>query len=171
MRHDDLPLESGVASPSLAGNSPRRNHAEGSRRKGRMEIVDQAVSGEETPRSKAERRLNMRVALAVAVLATFMGVTKVKDDNIVQAMLQLKSDAVDTWSEYQAKSTKQHLAQMTADQLTLQQALAGNLKPAAARLLATRIAFYRGEYARYDREKQELANKAKGLEANYDRLN
>jgi hypothetical protein len=28
-----------------------------------------------------------------------MAVTKVKDDNIVQAMLQAKSDAVDKWGE------------------------------------------------------------------------
>jgi hypothetical protein len=136
-----------------------------------MEIVDQAVSEEEARRSTAERRLNVRVALAVAVLATFMGVTKVKDDNIVQAMLQAKSDAVDTWSEYQAKSTKQHLAEVTADEFTVRQALAGSLKPAAVRLLASRIAYYRNETARYDQEKQELANKAKGLEATYNRLN
>src|SRR5947199_1721659 len=102
-------------------------------------------------------RLNNTIAVLVAILAAFMAVTKVKDDNIVQAMLQAKSDAVDTWSEYQAKSTKQHLAQVTADEFTVQQALAGSLKPAAARLLASRIAFYRSEYARYDREKQELA--------------
>src|SRR5262249_17835223 len=64
--------------------------------------------------------LNARVAIAVALLATFMGITKVKDDNIVQAMLQAKSDAVDTWNEFQAKSTKQHLAEVTLDEMRLQ---------------------------------------------------
>jgi uncharacterized protein DUF4337 len=137
-----------------------------------MEIVDQAVSDDgEQPHSTPERRLNMRVALAVAVLATFMGVTKVKDDNIVQAMLQAKSDAVDTWSEFQAKSTKQHLAEVTADELSVERAVAGNAPPAALRLLDARIAFYRAEKKRYDQEKQELQKKAKGLEASYDQLN
>src|SRR5438046_535567 len=109
-----------------------------------MEIIDQAVSDDgEQPQSTRERRLNMRVA--VAVLATFMGVTKVKDDNIVQAMLQAKSDAVDTWSEFQAKSTKQHLAEVTADELSVERAVAGRASPAAMRLLDDRIAFYQAE--------------------------
>jgi hypothetical protein len=33
-------------------------------------------------------RLNTWVAISVALLATFMGICKVKDDNIVQAMQQ-----------------------------------------------------------------------------------
>ena len=49
------------------------------------------------PESTSRDRLNTLVAVFVALLATFMAVTKVKDDNIVQAMLQAKSDAVDTW--------------------------------------------------------------------------
>ena len=32
------------------------------------------------------RKLNSFVAIAIALLATFMGICKVKDDNIVQAM-------------------------------------------------------------------------------------
>src|SRR5262245_39488965 len=122
-----------------------------------MEIVDQVVSEDEEPgQSPGERRLNLRVALAVAVLATFMGVTKVKDDNIVQAMLQAKSDAVDTWSEFQAKSTKQHLAEVTADELSVERAVAGHAPPVAQRLLDDRVAFYKAEQKRYDEEKQEL---------------
>ena len=50
------------------------------------------------PESTSRDRLNTWVAVFVALFATFMAVTKVKDDNIVQAMLQAKSDAVDTWS-------------------------------------------------------------------------
>src|SRR5437879_1271193 len=134
-----------------------------------MDMLDQVGQEDEGGASQAGHRLNMAVALAVAILATFMGVTKVKDDNIVQAMLQAKSDAVDAWSEFQAKSTKQHLAQVTEDQFKVQRALGGS--PAAARLLDARIAFYHAEQARYDREKTELEKKAKALEASYDTLN
>src|SRR5437773_10292610 len=63
-------------------------------------------------KSEAKDRLNTWVAISVALLASFMAVTKVKDDNIVQAMLQAKSDAVDTWGEYQAKRIKQHLVEL-----------------------------------------------------------
>src|SRR6266702_451567 len=62
--------------------------------------------------SEANNRLNNWIAISVAIISVFMAVTKVKDDNIVQAMLQAKSDAVDTWNEYQSKRIKQHLAEL-----------------------------------------------------------
>src|SRR5262245_9269813 len=67
---------------------------------------------------KSTDRLNNWIAVSVAILAAFMAVTKVKDDNIVQAMLQAKSDAVDTWSEYQSKRIKHHLLELGRDQAT-----------------------------------------------------
>src|SRR5438093_13265926 len=75
----------------------------------------------ETPKeinveSKTSGRLNSLVAVSVALLAAFMAITKVKDDNIVQAMLQAKSDAMDTWSEYQSKRIKHHLVELGRDQ-------------------------------------------------------
>src|SRR5438876_9481058 len=96
-----------------------------------MDIIEQAVPDGDAPQPPEERRLNLRIALAVAVLATFMGITKVKDDNIVQAMLQAKSDAVDTWSEFQAKSTKQHLSEVAADELTVLRVMNQGQAPAA----------------------------------------
>ena len=66
--------------------------------------------------SNARDRFNNWVAIAVALLAAFMAITKVKDDNLVQAMLQAKSDAVDTWSEYQSKRIKHHLSELGRDQ-------------------------------------------------------
>jgi len=46
------------------------------------------------PETNARDRLNNWIAISVALLAAFMAITKVKDDNIVQAMLQAKTDAV-----------------------------------------------------------------------------
>src|SRR5436305_12494727 len=120
-----------------------------------MDMLDQVGQEDEGGASQSGHRLNMRVALAVAILATFMGVTKVKDDNIVQAMLQAKSDAVDTWAQFQAKSTKEHLSQVTEDQFQVQRAIAGGQNPAAARLLDSRVAFYHQEQLRYEQEKKE----------------
>src|ERR1700741_1280289 len=65
------------------------------------------------------RRLNTMVALSVALLATFMGICKVKDDNIVQAMQQAQADRIDHWSFYQARNIRQEIAQATATQLSL----------------------------------------------------
>src|SRR5437762_9975884 len=136
-----------------------------------MDMLDQVGQEDEGGPSPAAHRLNMAVALAVAILATFMGVTKVKDDNIVQAMLQAKSDAVDTWSAFQAKSTKQHLSEVAADELTAMRAMSLGQAPAVRKLLDARIAFYHSEQARYDGEKEALKKKAQGLEATYDALN
>jgi 2-methylcitrate dehydratase PrpD len=59
---------------------------------------------------KAERasdRLNHVIAALVAVLATMMALFNVKDGNIVQAMAQAQARTVDSWTYFQAKSTKQ----------------------------------------------------------------
>src|SRR5437773_5775194 len=110
-----------------------------------MDLLDQVGQEDNGGASPSAHRLNIAVALAVALLATFMGITKVKDDNIVQAMLQVKSDAVDTWSEFQAKSRKQHVSGVTADELTAMRAASSSLTPAAKKLLDGRIAFYQSE--------------------------
>src|SRR6266550_3390546 len=66
----------------------------------------------------AHSRLNTWVAITVALLATFMGVCKVKDDNIVQAMQQAQADKIDHWSFYQARNIRQEIAQAELTQLT-----------------------------------------------------
>src|SRR5205807_9496246 len=94
-------------------------------------------------------RLNNIIAVMVAILAAVMAVTKVKDDNIVQAMLQAKSDAVDTWSEYQSKRIKQHLEELGRDQSQL-------LRPAvpaeSAARLDEQLKHYESEIARYQKD-------------------
>src|SRR6476660_5446552 len=65
----------------------------------------------------AHSRLNTWVAITVALLATFMGVCKVKDDNIVQAMQQAQADKIDHWSFYQARNIRQEVAEATVAQL------------------------------------------------------
>ena len=77
-----------------------------------VEDPDKKENTDKADAAKAKARLNTLVAISVALLATFMGICKVKDDNIVQAMLQTKSDAVDTWNEYQSKRIKLHLAEL-----------------------------------------------------------
>jgi hypothetical protein len=64
--------------------------------------------------------LNTAVAIAVALLATFMGICKVKDDNIVQAMQQAQADKIDHWAFYQARNMREEVAKSTLIQLRLQ---------------------------------------------------
>src|ERR1700693_4994629 len=65
-------------------------------------------------------KINSRVALFVAITATFMALCNVKDGNIVQSMTQAQAHGIDAWSYYQAKSTKQAIAENTLKLLKLQ---------------------------------------------------
>jgi len=115
-----------------------------------------------------QNRLNRWVAITVALVSVFMGVTKVKDDNIVQAMLQAKSDSVDRWNEYQSKKLKHHMAELGLSQLQA-------LKVLAPERVGTQFAAQQKQFqdtiARYQVEEAELMKKAKALEQSYDDLN
>ena len=81
------------------------------------DVIDTA---EEAAREARSSRLNPSVAVAVALLATFMGICKVKDDNIVQGMQQAQADKIDHWAYYQARNLREELAKATLVQLRLQ---------------------------------------------------
>ncbi len=110
-------------------------------------------------------RLNSIVAVLVAILAGFMAVTKVKDDNIVQAMLQDKSDAVDTWGEYQAKKIKQHVLELGRDQSQVLRSAQNGAQ------VDEQLKHYEAEIDRYQKDEDALQAKAHGFEAQYDALN
>jgi hypothetical protein len=81
----------------------------------------------QTDTAPANRKLNATVAITVALLATFMGICKVKDDNINQSMQQAQANRVDHWAFYQARNVREEVAKATVVQLKL--AAAG--RPAA----------------------------------------
>src|SRR3954471_9190350 len=66
-----------------------------------------------------DKRLNSLVAVTVVILSVFGAITKVKDDNIVQAMQKAKSESVDAWAEYQAARIKLHVEENGLAQLRL----------------------------------------------------
>jgi hypothetical protein len=118
--------------------------------------------------SEAKNRLNNWVAITVAIIAVSMAITKVKDDNIVQNMLQAKSDAVDTWNEYQSKKLKHHMAELGMNQVQALQVLAQGKGSA---VLSSQQKGYHDAIARYQKEEDVLMKKAKGFEKQYDDLN
>ena len=121
----------------------------------------------ETRDAKA-RRLNTWVALTVALLATFMGICKVRDDNLVQAMQQAQADKIDHWSFYQARNIRQQMAQATVDQLQLTVVGANAATQAQA---ATLIAKYTAIVADQQKKKDELQKQAIADQETYDALN
>ena len=129
------------------------------------EIVPEAVE------HARESRLNSYVALLVAITAVMMALCNIKDGNVVQAMSQAQAHGVDAWSYFESKSTKQHIAEDTADQFEFQLALSHGLAPGLHTQLQQRIAKYRAQAIAYAAEKDSIRKQAVSFTAEYDRLN
>lgn len=112
---------------------------------------------EETGKSK----INSRVAIFVAITATFMALCNVKDGNIVQAMEQAQAHAIDAWSYFQAKSTKESIAENSLKLLKTQNAQAN----------PDVVKSYENEINRYEQEKAEIKKQAEGFQKEYDDKN
>ena len=131
-----------------------------------MDTIESAQQA--APTSPRSVRLNAMVAVTIAVLATFMGICKVKDDNIVQAMQQAQADRLDHWNFYQARNIRQEVAMATIEQLKL--ARLGRTAPEAAAYDAT-IARYEKVAAEQNQKKEELKQQAAQDQKTYDALN
>lgn len=112
--------------------------------------------------------LNPAVAVTVALLATFMGICKVKDDNIVQAMQQAQADKLDHWQFYQARNIREEVAKSTLVQLRLQDLSAPPIQKSA---IADQIRIYEALVKDQNLKKQELKAQAEADQATYDALN
>lgn len=115
-----------------------------------------------------QSRLNMLVAITVALLATFTGLCKVKDDNIVQAMQQAQADKIDHWAWYQAVHIRE---EMLANQLALLRVQRSSVDPAHQGDYDTEIAATEGRLRHETEHKDEVSAQAKGDQEKYDSLN
>jgi len=134
-------------------------------------MSDVADTIQEAVEKGRESRLNSAVAVLVALTAVMMGLCNIKDGNIVQAMSQAQAHAVDSWSYFQAKSTKQHMAENMEAQIEIQAATGGNLSPATRAMLDTRLDHFRAQAATLATEKDTIRQQAEAAAREYDRLN
>ena len=126
------------------------------------EKKDQVAAG------NSRARLNTLVAISVALLATFMGIGKVKDDNIVQAMQQAQADKIDNYSWYQARNIREEVAQATVTQLTLQVA---SVSPAAQAAYQEQIKKYQAIAQDQEEKKKTQQAAADQADKTYNELN
>ena len=131
-----------------------------------QQLIESRSDGPADDRTAA--LLNTFVAITVSLLATFMGVCKVKDDNIVQAMQQAQADKLDHWNFYQARNVRQDVAEATATQLRL-----GKIgrPPTEATAYDEAIARYDAKAATESQKKAELKAQAEQDQRSYDSLN
>ena len=109
----------------------------------------------------SESKINARVAVWVAVTATFMALCNVKDGNVVQAMSQAQAHSIDAWSYFQAKSTKESIAENTIEILKLQNSKANEAV----------IKKYEAQVARYEKEKAAIKKQAEAYQQEYEDIN
>jgi len=119
----------------------------------------------------AESRLNGFIALFVAVVATFMALCNVKDGNVVQAMQQSQARQVDQWNFYQSKSTKQHIAENSAEMLRVQLDMSAGLKPEARARVEAKVAALEAAAKKYEQEKEQIKAEAEQAGKDYDAMN
>lgn len=115
-----------------------------------------------------DKRLNRLVALTVVALSIVMGLGQVKDGNIVQAMQQAQSNAVDRWGEYQATREKLHIDETALAQNAVLARMGGVAVAQPTGAEAVRLG---AEIAKYKRETVELKAAAQGYQVQYDALN
>ena len=131
-----------------------------------LETVRSADSGENT--LAQSRKLNACVAITVALLATFMAICKVKDDNIVQAMQQAQANKLDHWNFYQARNIREEIAKGTLLQLRL----AAPSQPASEQANYQKaIAQYEQLAADQAKKKEEQKTLAEQDQKDYDAAN
>jgi hypothetical protein len=133
-----------------------------------MESAQEASDEIAASRDRERSRLSSQVAITVALLATFLAVCKVKDDNIVQAMQQAQADKLDHWNFYQARNIRQEVAAAAIVQLKL--AAAGASAPQQESYRSA-IASYEALAADQAAKKEELRAQAEQDQRTYDALN
>jgi uncharacterized protein DUF4337 len=102
----------------------------------------------------SKNKINSKVAIFVAITATFMALCNVKDGNIVQAMSQAQAHAIDSWSYFQAKSIKQAVAENSLKLFRLQNS--------AANIQVEKD--FESDINRYEKEKAEIKKQAEGFQ-------
>jgi hypothetical protein len=112
--------------------------------------------------------LNSIVAVSIALLVTFMGVCKVKDDNICQAMQQAQANKIDNWSWYQARNIREEMLRSMGVQMATQAAISGAEAKAAFEKQAAKFAALA---AAQEKKKVKLQAEATACDKSYDELN
>lgn len=121
--------------------------------------------GEE--KDQAKQRLNNTVAITIVLLVTLMGIFKVKDDNICQAMQQAQANKIDAWSWYQARNIREEVLHSASLQLDAQ----GKLQPSGQAVLSEQSKTFRALAKDQNIKKAKLQKEAQGYDDEYNALN
>jgi len=124
---------------------------------------------EDAAEHKEHARLNGFVAVTVAILATFLGICNVKDDNVVQAMLAAQAEKIDQWNFFQARNIREEVMLASIEELKL--ARRGRTDPADLAAYDETINRYTAMAKSQNAKKEEQKKLAEEAQVTYDKLN
>jgi ABC-type multidrug transport system fused ATPase/permease subunit len=117
-------------------------------------------------------RFNNRIALTIALLASFIAFLTIKSANVAEAMQQAQAERNNGWAWYQAVRVREDMATYelaNLERLARGAAKSGDAQEAA--LLSAAIKAQNEEIARIRTRLAEVMERAKGAEASYAGLN
>ncbi|MDX2234688.1 MAG: DUF4337 domain-containing protein [Hyphomonadaceae bacterium] len=109
-----------------------------------------------------------RVALTIALLASFIAFGAIKSGNVAEAMQQAQAERNNGWAWYQAVRVREDMATYELAHL---QRLARTAPPEEAARLAPEMTAQAAEIARIRARLEETRTRAQAAEADYERLN
>ena len=134
--------------------------------------IDPVETAEElradSEKDASHEKLNGFVAITVAILATFLGICNVKDDNVVQAMLAAQAEVIDQWTFFQARNIREEVMLATVEQLTLERAAAPT-RPRSP--LSTRRSNYSDDGEEPEHQEGRAEGAGRSAQVRYDKLN
>jgi len=133
-----------------------------------IEENDNKPTRDKDEKTSSRAQLNTWVAISVALLATFLGICKVKDDNIVQAMQQAQANKIDSYTWYQARNIREEVANSTVAQLKILQVSAS---PQAQSVIQDEIKTYQGLAQDQETKKKIQQTDADKADQVYNELN
>jgi hypothetical protein len=108
------------------------------------------------------------IGLCVVILATFLGIANVKDDNIVQAMQLKQAERIDNWSWYQARKIRASVYEAFAEELSVPRP---NESPEMTRQREDKIGHFRQLAKDQISEADKQRKTAENAEEDYKALN
>lgn len=133
-----------------------------------IEENDNKPTRDKDEKTSSRAQLNTWVAISVALLATFLGICKVKDDNIVQAMQQAQANKIDSYTWYQARNIREEVANSTVAQLKVLQVSAS---PQAQSVIQDEIKTYQELAQDQETKKKIQQTEADNADQAYNELN
>jgi Domain of unknown function (DUF4337) len=116
------------------------------------------------------KRFTKRVALTTAIFAVVLAITSLGGNNATKEMILAQQQSSDQWAFYQSKVVRQHLYNIERLRIEAELLQSGaSMKPKVREKYEATLKKTSDEEKRYDAERKQIEQAARGLEHERDR--